>query len=110
MADKLSIRIRDPSGIRIKAGKPPAVAVGFGPVTAGGGTTDYEKLKNLPTLNGVEIRGDKTADDFGIAPVTDYSMLQNPPAINGAPLSGGENSLASLGIARASSADINKLF
>lgn len=29
-------------------------------------TTDYAELKNKPTLNGVTIEGDKTAEDYGI--------------------------------------------
>ena len=28
---------------------------------------DYEKLKNLPTLNGVQIIGNKTSEDYGIS-------------------------------------------
>ena len=31
----------------------------------GGGTTDYNMLNNLPKINGVEIKGDKTLDDLG---------------------------------------------
>lgn len=30
------------------------------------GTTDYNELENKPTLNGVEISGDKTSEDYGI--------------------------------------------
>lgn len=77
------------------------------------GTTDYNELENKPTLNGVEISGDKTAEDYGIVQeevISDYGMLNNLPSINEHVLTGGENTLASLGIGRASSADINKLF
>lgn len=32
----------------------------------GGGTSDYNKLNNLPTINNVEIKNNKTADDLGL--------------------------------------------
>lgn len=32
--------------------------------TGGGGTTDYDKLDNKPKINGVELVGNKTADDL----------------------------------------------
>lgn len=32
----------------------------------GGGTSDYNKLTNLPTINNVEIKNNKTADDLGL--------------------------------------------
>ena len=32
----------------------------------GGGTTDYNKLTNKPTINGVEVSGDKTSTDYGL--------------------------------------------
>ena len=30
------------------------------------GSTDYEKLDNLPTINGVLVKGDLTTSDLGI--------------------------------------------
>lgn len=33
----------------------------------GGGTTDYNTLENKPSLNGVTMEGDKTAEDYGLA-------------------------------------------
>lgn len=33
----------------------------------GGGTTDYNELENKPSLNGVTMEGDKTAEDYGLA-------------------------------------------
>ena len=29
-------------------------------------TTDYDKLQNLPTINGVLLKGDMTSEDLGI--------------------------------------------
>ena len=31
-----------------------------------GGTSDYDDLKNLPTINGVTVKGDLTTSDLGI--------------------------------------------
>lgn len=42
--------------------------------------------------------------------VSDYAQLTNPPSINQHVLTAGENSLAQLGISRASTADVNQLF
>ena len=36
-----------------------------------GGTTDYENLENLPEINGVELKGNKTLSDLGIASAQD---------------------------------------
>ena len=32
----------------------------------GGGTTNYNGLTNKPKINGVELKGDKTADDLNL--------------------------------------------
>ena len=48
--------------------------------------------------------------DGGGGGTSDYTQLTNVPSINEHTLSGGENSLVSLGIGRASTADINRLF
>ena len=34
----------------------------------GGGTTDYNALANKPSINGVELSGNKTSDDIDVAP------------------------------------------
>ena len=34
----------------------------------GGGTTDYNALTNKPSINGVELSGNKTSDDIDVAP------------------------------------------
>lgn len=43
----------------------------------GSGTTDYEKLDNLPKINGVELVGNKTTNDLGIKMPTKLSELTN---------------------------------
>lgn len=111
--DKLTVNLRESNPVRaqINSDKTMSAHIPGVKVIDRGGTTDYDKLTNKPTLNGVEISGDKTAEDYGITGgTTDYSMLTNLPAINNKPLASGENSLASLGIGRASNAEINNLF
>ena len=39
----------------------------------GGGTTDYEALENLPTINGQLVMGDKSLKDYGIQPAGNYA-------------------------------------
>lgn len=34
----------------------------------GGGTTDYNQLTNKPSINGVELSGNKTSDDIDVTP------------------------------------------
>ena len=42
-----------------------------------GGTTDYENLENLPEINGVELKGNKTLSDLGIASAQDLAAKQD---------------------------------
>lgn len=42
----------------------------------GGGTTDYNQLKNIPTLNGKSIKGDLTSQDVGVE--GDYDTTYDP--------------------------------
>lgn len=39
--------------------------------SGGGGTTDYEDLNNLPEINNVELKGNKSLADLGIASAQD---------------------------------------
>lgn len=50
--------------------------------------TNYEELKNKPSINGVTLEGNKTAADLGLGDATDYEALENKPKINGVPLDG----------------------
>ena len=43
----------------------------------GGGTTNYEDLNNLPQINGVELKGNKTTEELGINIPTKTSDLNN---------------------------------
>lgn len=53
------------------------------------GTTDYEDLENLPKINGVTLKGNKSSDDLHI--VVDYEDLENLPKINGVTLVGNKS-------------------
>lgn len=50
--------------------------------SGGGGTTDYNKLTNRPSIGGVLLEGSKTAQDLGLQPKGNYattsSKLANP--------------------------------
>jgi len=41
-----------------------------------GGTIDYEKLNNKPSVNGVELSGDKSLEDLGISPLSDSEIME----------------------------------
>jgi len=40
----------------------------------GGGTDDYEELENLPQINGVELKGNKSSNDLGIEKIQFSTM------------------------------------
>ena len=42
-----------------------------GGLSIGSGTSNYEELENLPSINGVELIGDQSAHDLGLALLTD---------------------------------------
>ena len=50
----------------------------------GGGTSDYAALQNKPSINNVELEGNKTTEDLNIS----YDDLQNKPSINNVTLEG----------------------
>ena len=63
----------------------------LGGVTLAGVTikeqADYDKMKHKPSINGVELDGNKTAEELGLAS-GDYDDLWNKPSINGVELDG----------------------
>ena len=46
-------------------------------ITSTGGTTDYSKLNNKPSIEGIELSGDKTLSDIGAASKTDLNTKQD---------------------------------
>lgn len=55
----------------------------------GGGTTDYEQLTNLPKVNGVELKGNKSASQLG---------LQDALTFDDTPTKGSTNPVTSGGV------------
>ena len=47
-----------------------------------GGTTDYEALENLPEINSVELKGNKSLADLGIASATTVSGILDGASID----------------------------
>lgn len=45
-------------------------------IGGGTGVSDYTELENKPTLNGIEISGDKTAEEYGIKEDKTYTFFQ----------------------------------
>lgn len=39
------------------------------------GTSDYNKLKNLPSVENIELRGNKTFSELGLEEVTNQDIL-----------------------------------
>lgn len=50
---------------------------------ATGGTRDYEKLENQPSINDVTLTGNKTLDELGIQPKGDYALSSEIPNVSG---------------------------
>ena len=48
----------------------------------GGGTTDYNELTNKPTINNVELKGNKTSSDLGLQPTIDSTHKLSPDNIS----------------------------
>lgn len=45
-------------------------------VGGGTGTDDYEQLENKPSINGVTLQGDKTAEELGLVQQADIINIQ----------------------------------
>lgn len=50
--------------------------------TASGGSSDYEGLNNLPKVNNVELKGNKSLNDLGIQPAGDYAFISDIPDVS----------------------------
>lgn len=59
--------------------------------SGGGGTTDYEDLENKPQIGGVELSGNKSLADLGIASAQSVSEIKDGQEINS--FAGVENAL-----------------
>lgn len=63
----------------------PTMSARIAPLTStgGGGTTDYNKLRNKPSVNGIELEGNKTLEDLGIQPTGEYALKTDIPSVEG---------------------------
>ena len=50
-------------------------------VFGGNGSSNYEVLDNKPSINGIELIGEKSLDDLGIQPKGDYALKSDIPDI-----------------------------
>jgi hypothetical protein len=48
----------------------------------GGGSSNYEDLENLPKINNIEIKGNKTLSDLGIQPAGNYALKSEIPDVS----------------------------
>lgn len=51
-------------------------------ILSGGGTTDYNDLNNKPSINNVELKGNKSASDLGLQPTIDSTHKLSPDNIS----------------------------
>lgn len=52
---------------------------------SGGGTGDYSDLTNKPTINSVELSGNKTSSDLGLQPAGNYITEESDPVFLASP-------------------------
>lgn len=69
---------------------------------------DYNSLVNLPTINGVEVKGNLTSADLNITVGFDYEMAVNKPKIEGVELVG-DKTFEQLGMKPMSVTEIEKI-
>lgn len=48
----------------------------------GGGSSDYEDLENLPKINNIELKGNKSLNDLGIQPAGNYALESEIPDVS----------------------------
>ena len=64
---KLNVIFREDDVFRVGFQEDDVFNVGFGSFQTVTMETDYERLSNKPSINGVELIGDKTSDELHIA-------------------------------------------
>ena len=60
----------------------------------GGGVSDYTELENKPTINSVELNGDKTSSDLGLAPASHTHTASDVSGLAGVATSGSYSDLS----------------
>lgn len=78
---ELSVEEQNPI-VELEKEKIPMVELEVEEVFEGGGggtpaqTTDYEKLKNKPSINEVELSGNKSFEELGISSLSNLEIMQ----------------------------------
>lgn len=68
---KLSVAPRAPVGMSLKTGAPTKLSLATGGARVIG---DYEQLTNKPSINAVELVGNKTFEELGDNPLTNTEI------------------------------------
>lgn len=64
---RIPLRVEDETSIKMKVREVPKVGLSVEEqLVMGGGTSDYNELLNHPTINEVEVVGDKTGPDYNL--------------------------------------------
>lgn len=69
MPVEIKMRVAEPDIVNAKLAQPDAIKMKSEQVIQGGGaggTTDYNLLDNLPSINGVTVAGSKSGSDYGL--------------------------------------------
>lgn len=63
----------------------PKMSARIAPLTAtgGGGTSDYNRLNNKPSINDIPLQGNKTLEELGAQPAGDYALRSELPSTEG---------------------------
>ena len=72
MAKEIEINLEEENNVSMEVKDTGNVEIGM--ESDFGGTTDYNKLKNKPSINGVTLEGNKTLEELGI--INLYQSLQ----------------------------------
>lgn len=67
------------------------------PAGGGGGTYDYERLRNKPSINDVELIGNKTSEELGLASLGDVSDLTDRVTVNSSDITIIQNTINTFG-------------
>ena len=72
MTVKVSVTVRDGPRLGVSTTKGPSVSLGSGAVQVP--ASNYEDLTNKPTIEDVELVGNKELDDFGMGTASYYDI------------------------------------
>ena len=75
MAKEIEINLEEENNVSMEVKDTGNVEIGM--ESDFGGTTDYNKLKNKPSINGVTLEGNKTLEELGIINYDDTEIKEN---------------------------------